>query len=225
MTPLLAIVPARAGSKGVPGKNTARIGGRPLVDFTVAALEASLSVGAILLTTDDREILDLYVNRKSVFLIERPSGARDRYCYYERGRRDASSHGKRLGTYIPRALLLAQPTTPLRTAADIDAAYQLYLDSGAQSVVSACRVDGMRHPKDMYRLRQDGSAELFICDPNDRTTRHDYEPLYQRNGAIYIVSTDYFRQEKRLRSSHTPDLRNAVGALDQHRWSGRPSHR
>ena len=39
MTPLLAIVPARAGSKGVPGKNTARIAGRPLVDFTVAALE------------------------------------------------------------------------------------------------------------------------------------------------------------------------------------------
>ena len=39
-----------------------------------------------------------------------------------------------------------------------------------------------------------------FADPHDRTTRHDYEPLYQRNGAIYIVSTDYFRREKRLRS-------------------------
>ena len=48
-------------------------------------------------------------------------------------------------------------------------------------MISACRVDGMRHPKDMYRPREDGSTELFISDPHDRTTRHDYEPLYQRN--------------------------------------------
>ena len=162
MTPLLAIIPARAGSKGVPGKNTARIAGRPLVDFTVAALEASISVGAILLTTDDREILDLYVNRKSVFLVERPRELATDTATTSAAVEHALQSWEAIGHYLPRALLLAQPTTPLRTAADIDAAYQLYLDSGAQSVVSACRVDGMRHPKDMYRLREDGSAELFI---------------------------------------------------------------
>ena len=67
-------------------------------------------------------------------------------------------------------------------------------------MISACRVDGMRHPKDMYRLREDGHAELFIPDPHDRSTRHEYETLYQRNGAIYIVTIEYFRQERRLRS-------------------------
>jgi CMP-N,N'-diacetyllegionaminic acid synthase len=200
MTPLLAVVPARAGSKGVPGKNTARIAGRPLVDFTVAALERSLSVGAILLTTDDREIIDLYVNRKRIFLIERPPELATDTAATSEAVEHALQSWEAAGHNLPRALLLAQPTTPLRTAADIDAAYQLYLDSGGQSVISACRVDGMRHPKDMYRPREDGSTELFISDPHDRTTRHDYEPLYQRNGAIYIVSTDYFRREKRLRS-------------------------
>jgi len=199
MTHLLAIIPARAGSKGVPGKNRAPIAGRPLVDFTVAALEASPSVGAILLTTDDQKILGLYANRQSIFLIERPPELATDTATTSAAVEHALQSWEAAGHEIPETLLLAQPTTPLRTAADIDAAYRLHLASG-QSVISACRVDGMRHPKDMYRLREDGSAELFIPDPQDRTTRHDYETLYQRNGAIYIVSTDYFRREKRLRS-------------------------
>ena len=58
----------------------------------------------------------------------------------------------------------------------------------------------MRHPRDMYRPRQDGRGELFIPDRDDRSTRHSYEVLYQRNGAIYIVSLEYFQQTKRLRS-------------------------
>ena len=73
MTRLLAIIPARAGSKGVPGKNKALIRGRPLVDYTVASLETSSSVGGILLTTDDAEILRIYADRTSVFLVQRPS--------------------------------------------------------------------------------------------------------------------------------------------------------
>src|SRR5262245_33591332 len=72
MTPLLAIIPARAGSKGVPGKNRAIISGRPLVDYTVTALETSSSVSNILLTTDDAEILRLYADRASIFLVKRP---------------------------------------------------------------------------------------------------------------------------------------------------------
>ena len=200
MTPLLAIVPARAGSKGVPGKNKARIDGRPLVDFTIAALAASPSVAGILLTTDDREILELYAGRKNIFLVERPPELATDTATTSAAVEHALQCWEAAGREPPEALLLAQPTTPLRTAADIDAAYRLYLESGGQSVIGACRVEGMRHPRDMYRLCPDGHGELFIPNPEDRTTRHDYETLYQRNGAIYIVSTEYFRREKRLRS-------------------------
>ena len=68
---------------------------------------------------------------------------------------------------------------------------------GGTSLISCCRVDGMRHPRDMYRKRADGHGELFIADPHDRTTRHDYEELYQRNGAIYMVSLGVFSDTKR----------------------------
>ena len=169
--------------EGSSGKEYDKDRGRPLVDFTVAV--ESISIGAILLTTDDREILDLYVNRKRVFLVERPRELATDTAATSAAVEHALQSWEAVGHDPPRALLLAQPTTPLRTAADIDAAYHLYLDSGAQSVVSACRVDGMRHPKDMYRLRVDRSAELFIPDPHDRTTRHDYESLYQKRSHLY----------------------------------------
>lgn len=200
MTSLLAIVPARAGSKGVPGKNKMPIAGLPLIEYTVAALEASRVVAGIVVTTDDADILARYRDRESVFTVERPAAlAQD-----DSSTVDAVAHAldawETAGKGAPEAILLAQPTTPLRTVADIDAAYALFLRSGGESVISACLVEGIRHPKDMYRLDGDGKGDLFIPDPEDRTTRHGYERLYQRNGAIYIVSTRYFRRENRLRS-------------------------
>jgi CMP-N-acetylneuraminic acid synthetase len=200
MTRLLAIIPARAGSKGVPGKNKAHIAGRPLVDFTVTALEASASVDAILLTTDDRDILNRYADRTNLFLVKRPAELATDDATTSATVGHALKAWETAGHDLPRAIFLAQPTTPLRTPADIDAAYKVFLSSGAESVISACRVEGMRHPKDMYRRREDGRAELFIPDAHDRSTRQNYETLYQRNGAIYIVSLDYYLREGRLRS-------------------------
>jgi CMP-N,N'-diacetyllegionaminic acid synthase len=200
MTHLLAIIPARAGSKGVPGKNKTRIGGRPLIDYTFAALERSSSVDAILLTTDDSEILDFYAGQDHIFLVRRPPELATDDATTSSAVAHALNAWERAERSRPRAILLAQPTTPLRTCADIDAAYRLFLNTGAESLISACRVEGMRHPRDMYRPRQDGRGELFIPDRDDRSTRHSYEVLYQRNGAIYIVSLEYFQQKKRLRS-------------------------
>lgn len=200
MTRLFAIIPARAGSKGVPGKNKALIKGRPLIDYTVAALKASSSVDGILLTTDDQDILDLYAGREDIFLVRRPPELAADKATTSAAVAHALQAWEAAGRKMPEAIFLAQPTTPLRTAADIDAAYKLFLETGATSLISACQVDGMRHPRDMYRKRKDGHGELFIPDPYDRRTRHDYEELYQRNGAIYMVSFDYFQMEGRLRA-------------------------
>ena len=200
MTELLAIVPARKGSKGVPGKNKTEIAGRPLIDYTVAAVRASRSVGGILITSDDPDILNMYKDREDIFAIKRPAEFATDEATTSAVVEHALHSWIEAGHTAPEFLLLAQPTTPLRTAAHIEAAYQLFLNSGTDSLISACLAEGMRHPKDMYRLRPDGLGELFIPDPEDRSTRHSYERLYQRNGAIYIVSLGYFNREKRLRS-------------------------
>jgi CMP-N-acetylneuraminic acid synthetase len=200
MTRLLAIVPARAGSKGVPGKNKAPIKGRPLIDYTVAALRKADCVDGILITTDDEDILAFYEGQGDIMLVRRPPELATDKATTVAAVKHALAAWEASGNTRPEAIFLAQPTTPLRTVADIEAAYKLFLEDGATSLISCCRVDGMRHPRDMYRRADSGHGELFISDPLDSTTRHDYEELYQRNGAIYIVSLAYFESEDRLRA-------------------------
>ena len=199
-TGLLAVVPARAGSRGVPRKNMAIVAGVPLVEYAVAAALAAESIGAVVVTSDDEEILERYARRDGVLVLRRPPDLATDTASSADTVAHALEQWEAAGGWSPHALIMVQATTPLRTSADIDAAYDLFTRSGSEAVISACRVDGIRHPRVMYRLRDDGRSELFMTDPTDRMTRRDYEPLYQNNGAVYIVSTEYFRREQRLRS-------------------------
>lgn len=169
MMRLLAIVPARAGSKGVPGKNKAPIKGRPLIDYTVAALEAAKSVDGILITTDDEDILRAYAGRENIVLVRRPPELATDTATTSAAMKHALGAWEAAGRDRPEAIFLAQPTTPLRTAADIDAAYKLFLASGGTSLISCCRVDGMRHPRDMYRKRADGRCRRYAPIQRRRT--------------------------------------------------------
>lgn len=200
MTTLLAIIPARMGSKGVPGKNKALIGDVPLIEYTVAALEASQAVTSILLTSDDPDILGRYRERKSVFVVERPTALAEDDSSTAGAVAHALVAWERSGAETPDALLVAQPTTPLRRAEDIDAAFDLLQKSGGDSVISACRAEGIRHPQVMYRMGEGGRGTPYVQACGALPRRQGFEPLYQRNGAIYLVTTSYFRSSGRLRS-------------------------
>ena len=191
---LLAIIPARAGSKGIPGKNKALVGGVPLVEYTVRAAEAAQAVTGIVLTTDDVDILSRYRRRDSVFLVERPAALAQDGSKTSDAVVQALEVYEQAGREIPSALFIAQPTSPLRRAQDIDAAYSLFRRSGSESLVSACKVEAMRHPREMYRLRDDGLGEPLSPEHLGSGGRQSYELLYQRNGAIYLVETAFFRQ-------------------------------
>jgi CMP-N-acetylneuraminic acid synthetase len=197
---MLAIIPARAGSKGVPGKNKALIAGRPLVDYTVTALERARSVSGIILSTDDQDILALYRDREGLVALDRPK----RLAEDDTTTADVVAHAleawQALGRDIPDALFVAQPITPLRSAADIDAAYELFKRSGCESLISACRAEGIRHPSGMYRLKEgDERAAPYLSQP-EPTRRQDFETVYQRNGAVYLVTTEFFFRTGKLRS-------------------------
>lgn len=197
---MLAIIPARAGSKGVPGKNKALIAGRPLVDYTVTALERARSVSGIILSSNDEDILASYRDRESMLTLERP----DRLAEDDTTTAEVVSHAlqawQALGREIPEALFVAQPITPLRTAGDIDAAFELFKRTGCESLISACRAEGIRHPSGMYRMEEgEERARPFLAKP-EPTRRQDFETVYQRNGAVYLVTTEFFIRTGRLRS-------------------------
>lgn len=197
---MLAIIPARAGSKGVPGKNKALIAGRPLVDYTVTALELARSVTGIILSTDDEDLLALYRDRPGIFVLNRPKSlAAD-----DSTTADVVAHAldawRSVGRDIPDALFVAQPITPLRTAADIDAAFELFERTGCESLISACRAEGIRHPSGMYRMGEgEQRGTPFLAEP-EPTRRQDFDTVYQRNGAVYLVTTEFFLRTGRLRS-------------------------
>ena len=198
---LLAIVPARAGSKGVPGKNKALIAGLPVIEYTVAALEESRAVSGILVSSDDSDILALYRDREAVLTVERPAAlARD-----DSSTGDVVAHALEAwaatGRVPPDAILLAQPTTPLRTACDIDGAFDLFERRGREPVISACCVEGIRHPCVMYRMSDHGRGVLYEAEPSDHRPRQSFEVVFQRNGAIYLVTTAFFRSTGRLRNA------------------------
>lgn len=200
MTTLLAIVPARMGSTGVPGKNKALIGGVPLIEYTVAALETSRAVTSIVITSDDPDILGRYRDRKAVFIVERPAAlARD-----DSTTADAVTHAlaewERSGAQTPDVIMIAEPTSPLRRAEDIDAAFDLLKRSRSDSVISACRAEGIRHPRVMYRMGEKGHGFPYVQAREAQLRRQDFEPVYQRNGAIYLVTTLFFRSSGQLRS-------------------------
>jgi len=198
MTTLLAIVPARMGSKGVPGKNRALIGGVPLIEYTVAALEASQAVTSILISSDDPDILSLYCDRTGVVIVERPAALAQDDSTTAEAVTHALIEWDRSGHQVPDVIMIAQPTTPLRQAGDIDAAFELFENSGADSLISACRAEGIRHPQLMYRVGEKGRGTRYLAGTEKPSQRQDFEPIYQLNGAIYFVRTSYFHSTGKL---------------------------
>jgi N-acylneuraminate cytidylyltransferase len=185
MAERVAIVPARGGSKGVPGKNKRLVGGQPLIAYTLDAARAAEKLDRIVVTTDDPEIADL-ARAAGAEVVERPS----RIAADDSPVIDAVLHAlESLGIEDPSALVLLQPTSPLRTASDIDAAIELFERTGTP-VCSVCRA-GDAHPARMYRLEEGVMRPVMPELASHR--RQDLPVLFHRNGALYIVGPEQLR--------------------------------
>jgi CMP-N,N'-diacetyllegionaminic acid synthase len=192
----VAIITARGGSRGLPGKNIALLGGRPLLVWTIEAAQAASSVDYVVVTTDDAEIRAVSENAGAE-VIERPlelAGDRARS-------EDAVRHAldQLAGQGIsPERLVLLQPTSPLRTAAHIDDALALLVE-GVGSVVSVCEAEHHPH-KALTEL--DGVLQAFGDPALLSAPRQALPRALRQNGAIYAVAVEDFRASGRL--THEP---------------------
>jgi CMP-N,N'-diacetyllegionaminic acid synthase len=190
---MLAVIPARGGSKGIPRKNIALLRGRPLIAYTIDAARAATSLERIVVSTDDREIAA--VSRSlGVEVVMRPAElARD-----ESGTLSVLQHAvaelARTG-YRPDAVMTLQPTSPLRTSTHIDEAARAFADNAsADSLVSCIEVPHVFHPYSVMRRTADGYLVSFL-DLQQPGRRQDKEPVFARNGAaIYITRTERLRE-------------------------------
>jgi CMP-N-acetylneuraminic acid synthetase len=189
----VALVTARGGSKGVPGKNVAPVAGKPLVAWSVAAALGASAVDRVLLSTDDPQIAAAgRAAGAEVPFLRPPELARDSTALvpvvlhaldWLRG-----DEG-----HEPDAVLLLQPTSPLRDARDIDDATELF--TGADdAVVGVCPTH--HHPLYAQRVTADGHLERYVATGSSYPRRQDLPPAYAVNGAIYLIRPAALREHE-----------------------------
>jgi len=182
---IVALIPARGGSKGIPRKNLALLGGRPLLHYTAAAALQSRCIDRVLLSTDDAEIAEAGRAAGLEVPFVRPADiAGDRSPMIAVLRHALAWLEDATGT-PPEAFVLLQPTSPLRTAAHIDAAVQLLRERDAETVVSVVAVPHQFSPVSVLTM-DDGRLTPFLPGP-PITSRQDKPPVFARNGPAVLV--------------------------------------
>jgi N-acylneuraminate cytidylyltransferase len=191
---VLTIIPARGGSKGVPRKNLKIVGGKPLIAWTILAAKESNFGRNIVVSTEDLEIQQVS-EEYGVEIIERPMNlAQDSTPMIEVVQHALTEFEKTKGLSVEYILLL-QPTSPLRTANDINAALVSLVNSSADSILSVYRLENY-HPSKMYTI------EEGYLDPIARSLsqpcRQNLVTTYHRNGAIFACQRSLFEEERCL---------------------------
>ena len=184
---IVAIIPARAGSKRLPGKNMLELGGRPLVQWSMDRARESGVFREIYVSSDDPAVLEL-ATELDCAAVERPAHlATDQASLVEVVRHvlDRARHQGRL----PDAFMLLQPTSPLRAVEDIQRAVELWHETQAPAIIS---VSEARHsPLWCATLSEDGDMKDFIATINGRRSQ-ELPRYYCLNGAIYLLDSRVF---------------------------------
>ena len=189
---MIAIIPARGGSKGLPGKNIKEMCDKPLIANTIEAALKSKYIDHVILSTDDEEIAAVAKKYGAEVPFMRPAElasdtamAVDNYIYTI-GRLE-----KEWNTKIDSFVVL-QPTSPLRIAEDIDGAVELFNALNADSVVTYVKE---AHPI-FWHKKIDENNKLEDIFEGTIANRQELPITYYPNGAVYVFSTEMIRQKK-----------------------------
>lgn len=185
----LALIPARGGSKGFPGKNLARLGGRPMLAYTIEAARRAKGVTRVLVSTDSPEIAAAArrLGAEAPFL--RPKAiAGDRSPVMQAVLHALDWLEEREG-WKPERLLLLQPTSPLRGRPRVEQALRLL--SRADTVVGVSKPPV--HPWRCVRFEK-GRMSFAVPRPKRRLERQDFPEFFAINGSLYLTRTETVRK-------------------------------
>jgi CMP-N,N'-diacetyllegionaminic acid synthase len=184
-----ALVPARGGSKGIPRKNIANLAGRPLIAWTLEAATVAAVFDRIIVSTDDREIAAIAREYGGETPFIRPAGLADDFASTRDVVMHALSSLSAEGCEVDELVIL-QPTSPFRTAADIIASINMRDETQVACVISV--VKGNYSPKLIFD--RDAAGRLTSSQTKSEVTRRqDAQMGWRPNGAIYLVTTDHLR--------------------------------
>lgn len=185
---MIAIIPARGGSKGVPGKNIKELCGKPLIAHTIEAAISSNEVDKVIVSTDDQEVAKIAIAYGAEVPFMRPKElatdealAINNYIY---------TINKLNGMYcsLIESFAVLQPTSPLRAKEDIDKAINIFNEKNADSVISVVKLPySISWAK---AIDEKGVLVNYYNDNEKIKNRQDYKATYIPNGAIYVFKTN-----------------------------------
>lgn len=207
---ILAIIPARSGSKGIKNKNIIDLNGKPLISYTIEEAKKSKYIDKIVVSTDGEEIANISKKYGAEVPFLRPEElATDKsksidavlHCIHE------LEKNKQFFDYC----ILLQPTQPFRKTSDIDEAILSIIESGEESLASVCEVN--EHPILMRRIRNNILCSILDC--NSTVRRQDFEKIYRVNGAIYINKiNENLNKETSLNDNKMPYIMSGKNSVD-----------
>ena len=182
---ILVVIPARSGSKGIPGKNIKKLHGKPLINYTIEAAKEIFENSQVIVSTDDKEIAEIAASHGANIPFLRPkelaqddSSTRDVILhlvdYFERQKS------------VPSVIVLLQVTSPIRNSKHLNEALDLFFHKDCDMVVSV--TESKTSP---YFNLYEENKEGYLQKSKDSafTRRQDVPPVYEYNGAIYIFKT------------------------------------
>jgi CMP-N-acetylneuraminic acid synthetase len=193
---ILAIIPARSGSKRLPNKNMLSLSGKPLIQWTIEAALLVDEIDDVIVSTDSEDIAKFAKLQGAKVPFLRPDNISGDTATSVDVAENAINFFKKLGVTYEYILLL-QPTSPLRKAEHIEEAIVLQKTHLASGVVSVCECE--HSPLWTNTLDESLSMDNFLTDFVKNNTRsQDLATYYRLNGAIYLVNTESFLKEKNL---------------------------
>ena len=194
---VLAIIPARGGSKSIPGKNIKIVNGKPLLVWTIEHAKASKYIDRVILSSDDEEIINVAIKYECEVPFKRPK---------ELATDSADSipvliHAMEALDEFYDYVVLLQVTSPLRVAKDIDACIERCEEKKAPACVSFVQSD--KSPYLMFTIDDSDIIKPIIGNNILPKRRQDATPVYSLNGAVYVAKSKWIKKQDHFLTSET----------------------
>jgi len=201
---ILAIIPARCGSKGIRRKNLQKLSGKPLIAHTIIAAKKTKSINKIIVSTDDKEIGKISKNNGAEVPFLRPKQISKDTSSIIEVIKHALKFLQENQSYVPDIIILLQPTSPLRTSQLITKTINTLKKSKATSVITVSKIT--KHPYASYWLKND-FLKPFEKNSAKYSRRQEFPDLFFPTGAVY---TFWYDTLKKFNSLHGPKIKPIV---------------
>jgi CMP-N,N'-diacetyllegionaminic acid synthase len=199
---ILGIIPARGGSKGIPGKNIKLLNGKPLLQYTSEIALESQYLTAVILSSDDTQIIAV---AKS-FGIQVPFLRPEELAQDQTSTLDVIIHAlqwfEKQSIFFD-AVCVLQVTSPFRTVAFLDKAIVKFIESGCDSLVSVQKVPHEYNPHWTFEVNPEGNLKIATGEDQIISRRQELPIAYHRDGSIYITKTEVLLEQRSLYGKST----------------------